>query len=471
MTLDAALIERFASIVRPGGALTAAYDIAPHLKEWRGTYRGASPLVLKPETTAQVSAILALAQETRTPVVPQGGNTGLVGGGIPDESGTALILSLSRMNAIRALDAAGNTVIVEAGCTLQAVQDAAEAADRLFPLALASAGSCQIGGNLSTNAGGIGALSFGVARDLCLGLEVVLPDGAVVNGLRTLKKDNRGYDLKNLFIGAEGTLGVITAASLKLFAQPKGRALGWIAVATPDAALQLLHLLQQRQGPALTAFELCAARAMEFALRHGPVKRAPLAGASPWFVLVEISSGISAAAATAALEAALEDALAEGLIDDAALSASLTQERDFIAIREAVSDSQKAEGVSLKHDVSVPVAAIPAFIAEAMPLVEAVAPGARPVCFGHMGDGNLHFNISQPEGWPGEAFAARREAMADAIHGLVARFGGSFSAEHGIGQMKRDLLARTHDPVSLALMRTLKAALDPAGIMNPGKVL
>jgi FAD/FMN-containing dehydrogenase len=413
---------------------------------------------------------LALAQETRTPVVPQGGNTGLVGGSIPDESSAAIIVSLARMDAIRALDPAGNTVIVEAGCTLQSLREAADAADRLFPLALASAGSCRIGGNLATNAGGIAALSHGVARDLCLGLEVVLPGGAVLNGLRTLKKDNRGYDLKNLFIGSEGTLGIITAASLKLAPKPKGRALAWAGVATPDDALVLLNRVQAETGSALTAFELCGARAVEFAVRHGGM-RAPLTGAHPWLVLVEISGTGQDTEAEATLGALLVAAMEAGVADDAVIARSGAQGNAFMALREAMSDAQKPEGHSIKHDISVPVAAIPEFIRRAEPAVERAAPGARIVCFGHMGDGNLHYNISEPAGGDRADFIARAPAVTAAVLELVTELGGSFSAEHGIGRMKRDLLATTLDPASLALMRTLKAAIDPNGIMNPGKVL
>jgi FAD/FMN-containing dehydrogenase len=470
MASGADLIAQFAAITGEQHALTDTALIAPYLRDWRGAYTGASRLVLRPGSIAEVSAILALAQDTRTHIVPQGGNTGLVGGSIPDESGNAVIVSMSRMASIRALDPVGNTVVVEAGCTLQTLREAALAADRLFPLALASGGTCQIGGNLATNAGGIAALSHGVARDLCLGLEVVLPGGAVINGLRTLKKDNRGYDLKNLFIGSEGTLGIITAASLKLAPKPKGRALTWIGVASPAAAMALFHRLHSDAGSALTAFELCSARAVDFAVRHGGF-RAPLAGRHEWWVLAERISAYSVEEAETALGSSVLAAIDDGLAEDAVIAGNGAQALAFMGLREAMSDAQKPEGLSIKHDISVPVAAIAEFIARAEPLVELAAPGARVVCFGHMGDGNLHFNVSQPKGGDAAAFKARSGEVSAAVHALVAELGGSFSAEHGIGRMKRELLASTHDPASLALMRTLKAAIDPYGIMNPGKVL
>jgi FAD/FMN-containing dehydrogenase len=471
MALSEAIIAQFSAIVGARNALTDESSIAPYMKEWRGLYHGVSSLVLRPGSTAEVSAILKLATDTRTPIVPQGGNTGLVGGQIPDLSGNQIVLSLTRMNTIRAIDAASNAIVVDAGCTLQSVRDAADGVDRLFPLSLASQGSAQIGGNLSANAGGTGALAYGVARDLCLGLEVVLPNGDVLNGLRTLKKDNRGYDLRNLFIGAEGTLGIITAASLKLFPKPKGTATAWLGLASPEQALKVLSLMQDALGPGLTTFELCAATPMQFALIHNAQMRSPLAEAHPWYVLAEVSSGQSQTAVEHALSSLLEAALDIDLILDAVMANSIEQARSFWAIREAMSDAQKHEGGSIKHDISLPVAAIPEFIERAGPLVEATIPGARVACFGHMGDGNLHYNVSQPVGADTQAYLARWDEMNRAVHSLVAEYNGSFSAEHGIGVLKRELLAETLDPVTLATMRNLKAMFDPLNIMNPGKVL
>lgn len=470
MPLDDNTISQFAAIVGHSNALTEESAIAPYMKEWRGIYNGMSPLVLRPSNTSEVSAILKLAAKTRTAIVPQGGNTGLVGGQIPDESGSQIVLSLTRMNKVRTVDQASNAIIVDAGCTLQKVRDAADDIDRLFPLSLASQGSAQIGGNLSSNAGGTGALAYGVARDLCLGLEVVLPNGDVLNGLRTLKKDNRGYDLRNLFIGAEGTLGIITAASLKLFPKPKGKATAWLGLASPDHALKVLNLMQEALGPSLTTFELCAATPMQFALKHNTQMRSPFSNEHQWYVLAEVSSGTSQAAAETALSNVLETALDER-VEDAVVAVSIQQARAFWAIREAMSDAQKHEGGSIKHDISLPVSAIPEFIKRAAPIVEATIPGARVACFGHMGDGNLHYNVSQPVGADTKHFLARWNEMNSAVHGLVAQYNGSFSAEHGIGILKRELLAQTLDPVSLATMRSIKAMFDPLNIMNPGKVL
>jgi FAD/FMN-containing dehydrogenase len=426
---------------------------------------------LRPGSTGEVSRILRLATETGTPIVPQGGNTGLVGGQMPDSSGREIVVSLSRLNRIREIDPVSNTVTAEAGVVLETLRDAADEHERLFPLSLASQGSCQIGGNLSSNAGGTGALVYGTARDLCLGVEVVLPDGRVFDDLRKLKKDNTGYDLKDLFVGAEGTLGIITAAVLKLFPKPKGREVAWIGLDSPDDALALFRLASDRAGSALTAFELMMDRALEFTLTHIPGTRRPLAGAHPWYVLMEISSGRSAGDARTLAEEILAGAFERGEVKDAALAESLAQFEAFWGLRESMSDAQKPEGFSIKHDISVPVAAIPHFIAEGAKLVEKVSPGARLVCFGHMGDGNLHYNVSQPVGGDPEAFQALYRAMNDAIHGLVRQLDGSFSAEHGIGRLKRDELIATAPPVATALMRTLKQAFDPAGIMNPNKVV
>jgi FAD/FMN-containing dehydrogenase len=419
---------------------------------------------------AEVSAILRLATETRTPVVPQGGNTGLVGGQMPDGSGHEIVLSLSRLNAIRQIDLASNTVVAEAGVILHTLREAADGVDRLFPLSLASQGSCQIGGNLSSNAGGVGALAYGVARDLCLGVEVVLPTGEVLDDLRKLKKDNTGYDLKDLFVGAEGTLGIITAAVLKLFPKPKGREVAWVAVASPQQALDLYGLSAGKAGPALTAFELRADMTLSFVLRHMRGSVPPLREPSPWHVLMEVSSGRSAEDARSLIEDVLATAYEEGALADAVLAESIGQANAFWELRESMSDAQKPEGASIKHDISVPVAAIPRFIAEAENAVASVEPAARIVCFGHMGDGNLHYNISQPLGGDAAAFLALYPAMNKAVHDVVRSLDGSISAEHGIGRMKREELIATAPLLALDLMRRIKAAFDPAGIMNPNKV-
>jgi FAD/FMN-containing dehydrogenase len=466
-----ALLERFASIVGDRYALRAEADTAPFATERRGLWPGVTPLVLRPGSVAEVSAILKLATETRTPVVPQGGNTGLVGGGVPDRSGNEIVLSLSRLNGIRQIDVASNTITAEAGVVLQALRDAADEAGRLFPLSLASQGTAQIGGNLSSNAGGTGVLAYGNARELCLGIEVVLPTGEVLDDLRKLKKDNTGYDLKNLFVGAEGTLGVITAAVLKLYPKPKGRDVAWVAVDSPARALDLFALASDRAGASLTAFELMIDAALSFVLRHIPGSVAPLAATSRWYVLMEISSGRSPDDSRALIEEILGEGYERGVVADAAIAANLTQANAFWKLRESMSDAQKPEGASIKHDISVPVAAVPAFIDEAWRAVGAIEPRARLVAFGHMGDGNLHYNISQPPGDAPESFLARYRAINDAVHAVVRGFDGSISAEHGIGRMKRDELIATAPPVAIDLMRRVKAAFDPAGIMNPGKVI
>lgn len=469
--LEAAVLDRFAEIVGPRYAMRDPKEIAPHVEEPRGLFGGRTSLVLKPGSVEEVSRILALATETGTPVVPQGGNTGLVGGQMPDDTGGEIVLSLSRLNAIREIDLQSNTATVEAGVVLQTLQEAADTQDRLFPLALASQGSAQIGGNLSSNAGGIGALAYGSARDLCLGLEVVLPTGEVFDDLRKLKKDNTGYDLKDLFIGAEGTLGVITAAVLKLYPKPKGRELAWAAVASPADALALFERANDKAGAALTAFELMARMPLDFVLAHMPNVQPPLEAPYPWHVLLEVSSGRSSDDASALMEEILSEAFEAGSVADAVIAQSAGQAANLRTLRESMSEAQKPEGGSIKHDISVPVAAVPAFIERAAEAAQAVVPGCRPVCFGHMGDGNLHYNVSQPPGMDRADYLRHYRAMNDAIHAIVREFNGSFSAEHGIGRMKRAELIATQPPVATDLMRRLKDVFDPAGIMNPGKVV
>ena len=465
------LLARFAALVGPGGALTDPDATHPYRMEWRDKYVGETPLVLRPRSVAEVSAILALANETRTAIVPQGGNTGLVGGQVPDASGTEIVVSLDRMTKIRAVDAEGYSLTAEAGAILSDVQNAAEAADRLFPLSLGSEGSCRIGGNISTNAGGTAVLAYGNMRDLVLGLEVVLADGRVWEGLGALRKDNTGYDLKQLFIGGEGTLGIVTAAVLKLYPRPKGQAVAFVALADPGAALALFNLARDRAGHDLTGFELMPRIGVDFVLRHIPGSRDPLAGASPWYALLEISSGHSDEAAAGAIEDILGTAFEQGVVEDAAIAQSLADRATFWRMRHGMSEAQKPEGGSIKHDVSVPVASVPAFLAEAIAAIEAFVPGCRPVPFGHLGDGNIHFNISQPIGADKQAFLDRWDEVNALIHGIVAKYNGSISAEHGIGLLKRDLLPAAKGPVAMAMMHSIKQALDPNGILNPGKML
>jgi FAD/FMN-containing dehydrogenase len=402
--------------------------------------------------------------------VPQGGNTGLVGGQTPHNG--EVVISMRRMDKVREIDIESNTMTVEAGVILQTAQQRAAEADRLFPLSLGAEGSCTIGGNLSTNAGGTAALAYGVAREMALGLEVVLADGRILNGLSKLKKDNTGYDLRNLFIGAEGTLGIITAASLKLFPKPRALETAFVGLKSPDDALKLLGIAQREAAGTLTSFELIAHIAVDFSVRNGIGIRDPLASKHPWYVLMELSS--SRDDARAALEAILEHGMEDGVVDDAVIAANLNQRAAFWKLREEISAAQKPEGGSIKHDVSVPVAAVPAFIAEANEAVVALIPGARPVPFGHLGDGNIHYNVSQPDGGKDggtEEFLARWHDVNAVVFDIVLRMGGSISAEHGIGQLKVTDLPDVKDPVAIDLMRSLKAMLDPLNILNPGKVL
>ena len=447
-----------------GGFSEDAREIAPHLIEWRGKYQGRAPLMLLPKTTAQVSAILAICNETRTPIVPQGGNTGLVGGQIPLHG--EVLLSLARMNAIRHVDTASLTA--EAGVILADAQAAARRHERYFPLSLASEGSCTIGGNLSTNAGGVNVLRYGNARELVLGLEVVLADGRVLDMLRALRKDNTGYDLKQLFIGAEGTLGVITAAVLKLFPQPETAETAFVAVRDPAAAVELLARLQQATGGMISAFELMPRIGLDFVLAHIPQTADPLSAPSPWYVLVEAAGSASL---KETVETALGGAIDSGLATDAAIATSETQRAALWRLRESLSEAQKPEGASIKHDVSVPVKDIAEFLRRGCALAEKTIPGARPVPFGHLGDGNIHFNISVPKGGDNEAFLARWSELSRAVHDLVHAFGGSISAEHGIGVMKRDELPRYKSAAEMDVMRALKRMMDPNGILNPGKVV
>jgi FAD/FMN-containing dehydrogenase len=471
MTLTPDLVQRFIAIVGEKNALRDPRDIEPYLIEPREKFGGKTSMVLRPSEVEEVSAILKLATATGTAIIPQGGNTGLVGGQMPDESGQQVILSLSRLNRIRSIDPAGNLAIVEAGVVLKTLQDAAENEGRLFPLSLGSEGSCQIGGNLSSNAGGTAVLAYGNTRELCLGVEVVLPTGEILNDLRYVKKDNTGYDLKDLFVGAEGTLGVITAAVVKLFPLPRGKGVAYAGLASPEDALKLLGLAQGHAGPSLTGFELMPRIGVEFSVAHTDGVRDPLDAPHQWYVLIDISSSRSAEDARETIEAILMEAYEAGLVQDAAIADSTAQEKSFWHMREAMSLAQRPEGGSIKHDISVPVAKIPDFIAEADAAVLDLIPSARIVCFGHMGDGNLHYNISQPVGADKEAFLARWVEINKRVHDIVRSYKGSISAEHGIGQLKRKELSETKSPVALDLMRRIKKSFDPAGIMNPGKVL
>ena len=451
--------------------LTEESDKAPYLTEWRGYYQGRSPAVLRPGSTEEVAAILRLANETKTAIVPQSGNTGLVGGQTPDESGKEIVLSMERLDNIRAIDANGGTLVAEAGVILERLQEAASEAGLLFPLELGSQGSCRIGGNISTNAGGTGVLAYGNTRSLVLGLEVVLPTGEIWNGLRGLLKDNTGYDLKQLFIGAEGTLGVVTAAVLKLFPKPRGVAVAFAGLASPEAALELFKAARQNAGSDLTGFEIMSDTGLAMSVRHLPGAVAPLPDSHPWLALMEFSSMTGEEDAHQMAEAALGAAYEQGTIADAVMANSLEQGRALWRLRHGLSEVQKHEGGSIKHDVSVAVERIPDFLNRAIAAVSAAVPGIRPVPFGHLGDGNIHFNVSQPPEMDRAAFMARAAELHAIVHRIVAELGGSISAEHGIGRYKRDLLKDVKSPLELDLMRRIKRAFDPNNILNPGRVL
>ena len=467
---DDSLIERLTAIIGEANVLTAEGDMAPHLGDWRGRYRGAARCVVRPGTTAEVAAVVCACAAAGTPIVPQGGNTSHCGASIPDLTGRAVVLNLSRMRAIRAIDADNNTMTVEAGCVLQNIQEAARAVDRLFPLSLAAEGSCQIGGNLATNAGGVQVLRYGNARELVLGLEVVLPDGRVWDGLRGLRKDNTGYDMKQLFIGSEGTLGIITAAVLKLFPLPRAKATAWLAIDSAPTATRLLGQLQAAFGTSLTACELVSDVSLGLVLKNIRGARAPL-GDSSWHLLVELSGPGDDTELRVGLEAFLERALENGEIVDAVVAQSGEQAEQLWVLRESISEAQKIEGFSIKHDISVPVSRIGEFLDRAGAALQAAYPGIRIVAFGHVGDGNLHYNQSKPEAGENAAFIAAQSQVNRIVHDIVHELDGSISAEHGIGQLKREELQRYKSAVELDMMRAVKQALDPQGIMNPGKVL
>jgi FAD/FMN-containing dehydrogenase len=462
------LLAALAARLGPAHVVTEPADMAGYLVEERGLYRGTALAVARPRDTAEVGFVVKECAAAGVPVVAQSGNTGLTGGGVPYGG---VVLSLARLDRVREVDAVNATMTVEAGCILRHVQEAASAADCLFPLSLASEGSCRIGGNLSTNAGGTGVLRYGNARDLVLGLEVVLADGRVWNGLKGLRKDNAGYDLKNLFVGSEGTLGIITAAVLKLFPKPKARATAFVGCASARDALAAFDRLRQSAGDTLSAFEYINRFGLEVVLKHASGTMRPLAGDHHSYALTELSSPQAGAELEVTLESVLGYAIEEGIVEDATIGASETQNAALWRLREQLSDVQRFEGGSIKHDVSVPVSAIPAFMAEADAAVMKAIEGARICSFGHMGDGNIHYNISQPVGADKEAFIARWHEMNHIVHGLVLAHGGSISAEHGIGQLKRDELASIRPAIEMELMRRIKRAFDPAGIMNPDKVV
>lgn len=465
------LLHALEAIVGPAGIVCDPARMASYLSDWRNAYSGLAALVVRPATTEEVAAVVRLCHEHRVGLVPQGGNTGLCGGSIPDASGTQVVLSLTRMTRIRQIDLANETITVEAGVVLQHLQEAAAEVDRLFPLSLGAQGSCTVGGNLATNAGGTAVLRYGNMRDLTLGLEVVLSDGRIWNGLRGLRKDNTGYDLKHLFIGSEGSLGIITAAVLKLYPAVRSITTAWVALPDVGSAIELIGAIRGLCGDRLTGFELMSRQSVDFVLRHVDGCSDPFAEAHPWYALIELSDAQPGAPLNDLLEAGLGDALERSRIRDAVLAGSEAQVAGLWAMREGISEAQNHEGPSLKHDISVPVSCIPDFIERTDQALLERFPGVRIVTYGHVGDGNLHYNISKPLASDDAAFKARQAAITDVIYDATAAYNGSISAEHGLGQAKREAAMRYKDPVELDLMRTLKHTLDPQGLMNPGKVL
>jgi len=466
-----AVPRRIAAVVGASGMITDETGMAPYMIDWGKRYSGRPLAVVRPASTREVAEVVGICAQTRTAVVPQGGNTGLQGGGITDASGTQILLSTGRMNRVRAIDPVNNTITVEAGCVLAQVQRAAEGAGRLFPLSLGAEGSATIGGNLSTNAGGTGVLRYGNTRDLALGLEVVLASGEVWDGLRGLRKDNTGYDLKHLFIGAEGTLGVITAGVMKLYPLPAARLSGIAAVGSPQHALRLLEIAQRQSGDALTGFEMFSDFCISLLVKHFPQTRTPFQARHPQYVLIEISDARAEASARSEIESILAEGMDAGVVLDAVVAQSLAQVRAMWALREGITEAQRLEGLNVKHDVSVPISRIAEFIAATDAEIRRAYPDVRMVIFGHLGDGNLHYNVCGPQGIPPEVFLREEAGVTRIVHDSVARFNGSISAEHGLGQARREEIRRYKSALELDLMRKVKAALDPLGIMNPGKVL
>jgi FAD/FMN-containing dehydrogenase len=470
--LDAAapLLATLKAVVGEANVLTSEADVAPYVTDWRERYRGRARAVARPGSTDEVAAVVRCCAGHGVPVVPQGGNTGLCGGATPHMAGDEVVLALTRLNRVRSIDADNATMTVEAGVPLARVQEAAAGAEMLFPLSLASEGSCAIGGNLSTNAGGTAVLRYGNARELVLGLEVVLADGEIWDGLRGLRKDNTGYDLKQLFLGSEGTLGIITAAVLKLFPRPRTSATAWVAVADVAAAVALLRALRQALGDRLTGFELVSGACIGLARAQFPALPDPLPG-HPWYVLVQADDAAAHSPLGGEIEAALAQAIEAKIAVEAVLAGSQAQAAGLWALREHIPDAQKREGPNIKHDIGVPIARIPAFLARAQSALDAAFPGVRYVVFGHLGDGNLHYNLSAPPGAAAAAFLEMTTKANRVVYDLVTELGGSFSAEHGIGQMKRDAMVRYKAPIELELMRRIKRALDPHATLNPGKVV
>lgn len=454
-----------------GKLLVDSDDTAPYLTDWRKMWTGQAIAVALPDTVEEVAALVRWCGENRVRVVPQGGNTGMSGGATPSSEGDNLVIALTRLNRIRAIDPVNNTMTVEAGVCLASVQDAAREAGRYFPLSLAAEGSCTIGGNLATNAGGTAVLRYGNARDLCLGLEVVTPGGAVWNGLKGLRKDNSGYDLRDLFIASEGTLGIITAAVLKLYPQPAVRLAALACVESCDAAMALLDLVRARHADKLTAFELASRECLELVFRHGHNARDPFSETHPWYVLLEYTDFTSEEAAREAIEDALGQAFEQGVVADAVIAESLTQSQALWALREGISEAQSAEGPTIKHDIALPISAVAAFVPQAIAAVRENHPEIRPVVFGHLGDGSLHFNYSPPSGEAKHAFLARQAEVNRIVHDLVMAAGGTISAEHGLGVLRRDEADGYRQDSERDMMLAIKQALDPAGIMNPGKLL
>lgn len=464
-------LDRIRAAVGPAGLLTDDGDMAPYLAEWRGRFKGKAPAVVRPATTEEVAEVVRICRAAQIPLVPQGGNTSLVGGSIPYEEGREIVLSLSRMNKIRQIDTLDYSMTVDAGVVLKTAQQAAADADRLLPMSLGAEGTCQIGGLISTNAGGMAVLRYGVMRDLVLGLEVVLPDGRIWNGLRSLRKNNTGYDLKHLFIGAEGTLGVVTGAVLKLFPRPRQVETALVAVPSPAAAIELLARLRTASGDAVTAFELMSDVCINFALKHVTGAVNPLSSPTPWCALVELSAGTRSDSFRESFEEALGAAFEDELATDAVLCESESQAGQLWLLREAIVEAQKFEGGSIKNDVSVAVSRVAEFIERAVAAVETACPGIRPTIFGHVGDGNIHFNLSQPEGADTAAYLARWDEICDVVNDVILDMDGSISAEHGVGRFKKDEMPKIKSAVEFDLLKRIKAAIDPEGLCNPGKML
>ncbi len=461
-----ALLERLKAIVGPRGWSSDPDELQAHLTEWRGVYEGRTPILLRPASTAEVTAIVRACADARVPIVPQGGNTGMCGAAVPDESGEQVLLCLSRMNRVIDVDPANFSIVVEAGCILASVQEAARAAGRYFPLSLGAEGSCQIGGNLATNAGGINVGRYGTARALVLGLEVVLADGSVIDALRSLRKDTAGYDVKQLFIGSEGTLGIITAASLRLFPDPGERSTALLGLASAGISVDVLANLKEKLHDRIESFELVSERVFGLVETHIPDARLPFDDRYPWYALVETSTGSD----PDLLESALADEAARGRLLDAVIAKNESEAEALWRLRHAISDAERQDGKALKHDISVPLSRMQEFLVRGDELLAALRPDLRLVAFGHVGDGNLHYNVVLPRGLPPDEWSAEGERITRAIYDLVADLGGSFSAEHGVGQSKRAWLAEYRAGPELELMKRLKKMLDPANILNPGKV-